>query len=1033
MTKNPLQQNAAWLLIPLAPKNTSFIARILLRIAWLQNFAIARYDCVFAPCSSQHSTHAKRGILGCERSISLWIILALLVTLPVNGSEGSDTDLIQTEHRALEQLEQQKREQLLNLKDSEITEELLDLTKLELESAKVRQQSILIELQDTVRTLQQLKLDIPEKQETSIKQDATQQETTELAKNPTDHAKKIKEYEEKIKTLKALQSFSHERIQILSNWREQLLLRYQDYQAQSSEDKWILRQKRLEKKKASFLEKAASLKQVLANTDPDRAPDKHRKLQTDIFLAEQNAELIELDFQLHAIENKLASLSLPSVDEASSSEEITETERHGKTLLSQLGALDALFGRKLQLINVFISQAKNRQGDTPETTIQHLTKLQQVFIDWQIKIRKLIDDSKAIIAQAQLRLKALERLELSTRNQLPDSLADWHQVLVDLSETIPREIILSSTKLYKQSAKTWKPVATSLLIVLWLGLIKFISGVFKKYLQPVNKDESVFSSWFINILARLIRSSLLTIALLGSFLLLALVNKIPFQNYAVYFYLGAVFLILQTALKLNHLLYDQRHFGMEWYDRSLYLGLKWSSMLAAVLITLTLLVHHYSVAQITQDTIDRLIMLGLLTVSVILLWRRHNFLSFFKENLQQQPRLYFFLAILSLLLPLAGLLTALIGFAGYTNLAWKMGKYEGFFLLAFFSWLIARGYVIDAFEWAAHRAMTYQPNGWIWARAIIYPLLIVTRIVLIVLAFLFLFWLIQINGNTSLIDQLETLGKHSLFEIGNTEITSFKILIAGILIIVFVWAARWSKEIAYRWMFKHIVDHGARNSLSVFTQYSVVMIGIFSLLKALGIDLTAFAVLAGAIGVGIGFGLQTIANNFISGVLLLIERPFRTGDIVNIGNNEGMVTHIGIRSLTVKTWDNMEVIIPNTDTMTSPFTNWTHQDANVRTTFYIGVAYKEDPHSVIQHVKEILDAHDAILSTPRAEVFLDEFADSSVNLRIQYYIDVGKHNRLNIKSEVLLLIWDRFKQEDIEIPYPQSDLHIKDAVNLPTL
>jgi potassium efflux system protein len=961
-----------------------------------------------------------------------WIAITLLFTLPASGAKNSDADLIQTEHRALEQLEQQKKEQLRTLKDSEITEELLDLTKLELESAKVRQQSILVELQDTTRTLQQLKLEPPSEKKRLTQQDKVESSATELTNALAKNTQQINEYKEKVNTLKALQSFSHERIQILSNWRENLQQRYQDYQAQSSEDKWILRQKRLEKNKSRFLEKAASLKQVLANTDPDSAAHKHRKLQTDIFLAEQNAELIELDFQLHKIEKKLRNLNLLPVNKTHSTEEVIDTQRRSKTLLSQLGALDALFGRKLQLVNVFISQAKSAQGGVKNPTIKRLKTLQKVFIDWQIKIRKLIDDSRTIIDQSQLRLKTLERLELSTRNRLPDSVADWHQVVVDLSETIPQEMILSSSKLYQQSAKTWKPIATIFFIILWLGLMKYLSVIFKKYLHPINKNESAFSSWFINILARLIRSRLLMIALLGSFLLFALINKISFQQYAVYFYLSAVFLILQTALKLNRLLYDQRHFGMEWYDRSLFLGLKWSSILAAILVALTLLVHHYAVAQITQDTIDRLIMLGLLTVSVLLLWRRRNFLSFFKENLQHQPRLYFFLAILSLLLPLAGLLTALIGFAGYTNLAWKMGKYEGFFLLAFFSWLIARGYVIDTFEWAARRATTYQPNGWIWAKAIIYPLLIVARIVLIVLAFLFLFWLIQINGNTSLISQLQTVGKHSLFEIGKTEITSFKILAASAVIIVFVWAARWSKEIAYRWLFKHIVDHGARNSLSVFTQYSVVIIGIFALLKALGIDLTALAVLAGAIGVGIGFGLQTIANNFISGVLLLIERPFRTGDIVNIGNNEGMVTHIGIRSLTVKTWDNMEVIIPNTDTMTSPFTNWTHQDTNVRTTLRVGVAYKEDPHTIIRYIKEILDDHDAILSTPRSEVFLDEFADSSINLRIQYYIDVSKHNRLNIKSEVLLAIWDRFKQDNIEIPYPQSDIHIKDSVSTNT-
>ena len=967
--------------------------------------------------------------------LPIWIIATLLLSFPVSGAENSDGELVQTKRKALDLLRNQKQEQLDSLKDSEITPELLNLAKLDLDSATVQQQSILVESQDAAQTLNRLDLEAQSLEEKLREQDTSKQtdQDASLPDRPTlqkqleENRKQHQEITQKVIALKNLLKISYSRIEVLSTWHQQLLNRHQNFQSRASEDSWALQLKKLEASKLKLLDKAANLEQILAKTDQDNAPEKHHQLQTDIFLAEQNAGLIDLELQLHNIENELISLNESTSNPVESTDQLTTIQQRSKTLLSQLGALDGLFGRRIHLVTVFSSLAKTHSGEKQKKNIAHLSTLREALVQWQIQIWQQIEISKEVISEVQSNLEDYQRLELSTRNPLPDSIADWHQVLEDLKVTLPQGLAQIGAKLQTIPSQSWKPVATLTVLALWIALFKFLANTFKKYFRPINKDESAFSTWFINILGQLLQKILLTVTVIGSLLIIAGVNRIPFEIYSAYLYLGLVFLLLQTTRKFNRLLYEQRHSGIEWYDRSLFLGLKWSSIFAAGLISLTLLVHHYPVAQITKDTIDRLLMLGLITVSVLLFWRRRHFLDFFKANLQQQPRLYFFLAILSLLLPLAGLLTALIGIAGYTNLAWKMGKYEGLFLLAFFFWLIMRGYLIDSFEWAERRAMTYQPNGWIWAKAIISPLQVIARMSLLVLAFLFLFWLIQINGNTSLISELQDLGKYPLFKIGDTDITSFKILIAGLVIIVFVWAARWSKEIAYRWLFNHINDHGARNSLSVFTQYSVVLIGIFALLKALGIDLTALAVLAGAIGVGIGFGLQTIANNFISGILLLIERPFRTGDIVNIGNNEGMVTHIGIRSLTVKTWDNMEVIIPNTDTVTSPFTNWTYHDTHVRTTLYVGVAYKEDLHSIIQFIHEILEDHESILSYPRADVFLDEFADSSINFRIHYYIDVAKNNRLNIKSEVLLAIWDRFKQEGIEIPYPQSDLHIKDA------
>jgi potassium efflux system protein len=194
----------------------------------------------------------------------------------------------------------------------------------------------------------------------------------------------------------------------------------------------------------------------------------------------------------------------------------------------------------------------------------------------------------------------------------------------------------------------------------------------------------------------------------------------------------------------------------------------------------------------------------------------------------------------------------------------------------------------------------------------------------------------------------------------------------------------------------------------------------------LGIDLTTLAIFAGALGVGIGFGLQNIANNLVSGIMLLIERPLRSGDIVNIGNREGLVTRIGMRSLTIKNWDYQDVIIPNSEVISNAFTNWTHSDNVLRTKLTIGVSYDNDPHQAMQVIEQVLKAHPAVLKNPAPGVWLSDLAPSSINFHVQYYFDLKQHNGLEVKSQILFNLWDRLKAAGIRIPYSQQDLYIKE-------
>jgi potassium efflux system protein len=172
--------------------------------------------------------------------------------------------------------------------------------------------------------------------------------------------------------------------------------------------------------------------------------------------------------------------------------------------------------------------------------------------------------------------------------------------------------------------------------------------------------------------------------------------------------------------------------------------------------------------------------------------------------------------------------------------------------------------------------------------------------------------------------------------------------------------------------------------------------------------------------------MQTIANNFISGLLLLIERPLRSGDTVQIGSNIGEISRIGIRSLTMKTWDNMEVIIPNSDVVTTAFTNWTHSDNIVRTKLMIGVRYDADPHLAKEMMSRVLKNHKDVVREPQWSVLLWEFGDSVITFRVQYYTDFFKSNILDVHSEVMFAIYDGLKRAGIGIPNAQRDLRIKE-------
>lgn len=220
------------------------------------------------------------------------------------------------------------------------------------------------------------------------------------------------------------------------------------------------------------------------------------------------------------------------------------------------------------------------------------------------------------------------------------------------------------------------------------------------------------------------------------------------------------------------------------------------------------------------------------------------------------------------------------------------------------------------------------------------------------------------------------------------------------------------------------LDRGVGNTVKTLLHYLVVTLGLLVALAFLGVDLSSLAIVAGAFGIGIGFGLQDLAGNFVSGLVLLFERPVRVGDVVVIDGDWGTVSRIGLRSTVVTTFDRAEIIVPNADLVSKKVTNWTLSDVTARVIVPIGVAYGSDPVQVLEILREVADGHPEALAEPEPMVLFVGFGDSSLDFELRVWIrDIQR--RLATATDLRVTLERRLREAGIQIPFPQRDLHLR--------
>ena len=936
---------------------------------------------------------------------------------------------------------------LAELALNKVTPEMVEQAWLDAEATRLQVESLGLDLADTRcrierigRTIQALQaqeqwLANPVREEAATARAA---ELDRVRQQLTQERRLLGQAKDRLETVQEYGELARFRSGLAEQWlggmREAFRLQQEQYRRTEQE----AREEQLQTEQQTYLAKAAQLRERLMRAGDSLAESDRRWLETEMKLAETRARLLQHDIRLSGIENDLVSLEALVAQSDASPEELQDGLQALRDLLDEIKATQKLFDESRPLAERqkrLIEQRRRLMGAGDRADSAGEKGIGEMLVELQRRrewIAQLLTRANTLRSALAENYQISLHRALAALSHLPATRDEWRELLQHLADT-PKAVFYQVTlsgKTAMQTVVQAEPTRWKLLViaeVFLLGLTVWALRVLDRGIEAAFERESQrFVGQAFLALLRVLRSNLLGIGLVGGILMALWITQVPQPGQGIVAGLALLWIGIKTFLSLVHQLLASLRLSADRQQHSgLFTRLRWVVVVGGLLGSIVLLTHLSSLPADVRDALDRVFMLYLLLAFPVLLQLRHFLVDLLSERYAK--RLWFStLRVATFLLPLALLGTGLLGLAGYLTLAWAFAWHLGALLLVMVGWQMTRGLLSDLVVFMKNFAVTHSAYGLLWTQDIIAPLHRVLELLLFGIAWLVLLGVYGLEGDATLIDTLGHILEKPLFSVGDTAISWSHILWTLLVLLIVIGLGRWVRGITYRWIFLRIHDLGVRHSLSVFLQYAVVLTGVLLILRSIGLDLTAFAVFAGAVGVGIGFGLKEIANNLVSGLLLLLERPLRSGDIVRIGANEGTVSEIGIRAVTMKTFDNMEVIIPNSEVVSNSFTNWTHSDAIVRTVLMVGVSYDAEPERAKDILEGVIANHPAIVGEPPPWVLLWEFADSSIRFRVQYSVDVSRYSLLITRSEVNFAIWQALKKAGIRIPYPQQDLYIKE-------
>ncbi len=974
----------------------------------------------------------------------------LLLSLPVvaeQQAEGFHPDDLEILQRLNVELQNRQRELPRKIKELEKNNKLVEpwlldqaglnvrLSRLQQDNLKLEQRGVQEQLGEIPPVIEALRerleielqnaLDIGGEGDNPVR-------VTELKAELAQQGKKLEEASQRLNYLKVRLAQVETQLYLDEQWRRAL---QGIYQAQQEK----LLTARTQDKRQQQLVRIEDLNRRLASLKQSGQDSLYSEqwLQFQIRAAEARLHLIEHVSRLERMEDELARIDgdLENLEPGGESmartlENIVRMEQEAATLKSLLGKKQQVFSQQQNLLSKMPQKVDSEQNRLFRETLDIYQLLRENFQEQETRATELVKRTAELresLYQSQVEKK---QEDLFIQRSLP--------LLLQNRESLVNEIFLLPKLCYQHLLGLWRVVGNypnllnmrywsllGFLVLLWGGLLWWARRLVCNSLNRLEiEEQGGFSHTTLINLTRLLRGNLVGLALLGVFLAALYVFDIRHSAAWNLFFLFLIWLGIRLEIQLAWLLLASPELPKERDNLPLYRLMRGLLIAGGFFASITYCLHSLPVSQELRDFNDSLFMLFLSLTVLPALQIRALALDYFQ---QQVVRAYWLLImrLLTLLLPLSILAVGLLGILGYINLGWAVAGQLSLFLLVLAVWLILRGFLEDVATYFKNLAMLHTRHSLLWTQDLIPLLHTLLRFALFFLA-LWIFW--QLSGWRDYTPLVRRVLEYQLFSLGQSHITPKALLLSLLVLYLVLWLGSWIRQISYRWVYTYITDLGLRHSLSVFTQYAVVLIGLLIVLQISGLNLTTLTVFAGALGVGLGFGLQNIANNFISGFLLLAERPLRTGDYVDVGGGAvGEVTRIGFRALIIKNWDNQEVILPNTQVITSPFTNWTHSNDIMRTVLYLRIAYGSDLTKTQKILEGVLSRHADVLAEPEFEVLLWEMAESAVIFRINYYTNLRKSWLLRVRSEIHFAFVEVLEKAGIRIPFPQRDIYIKEA------
>jgi small-conductance mechanosensitive channel len=262
--------------------------------------------------------------------------------------------------------------------------------------------------------------------------------------------------------------------------------------------------------------------------------------------------------------------------------------------------------------------------------------------------------------------------------------------------------------------------------------------------------------------------------------------------------------------------------------------------------------------------------------------------------------------------------------------------------------------------------------------------------------------------------------------VGSLRVSVLLLLKGAVTLALFLWlASTFARVLETRLARLSELTPAMQVLTSKLVRFTLITLAVVLALGSVGIDLTALAVFSGAVGVGIGLGLQKVVSNLVSGLILLVDRSIKPGDVIEMDGRYGWITSLNARYVSLATRDGKELLIPNEDLITGRVTNWSYSSDLIRQSVVVGVSYGSDVHLAMRLAVEAAVAVTRILEVPKPTCLLKEFGDSAVNLELRFWIQDPANGTANVRSEVMLRIWDLFHKRGIEFPFPQRDLTLR--------